>query len=76
MSGSGNCYDNSAVESYFKSQKAKLIWRQNGQTRREVEIGGKLAQHGSRIIDSFVKKTSNQFFERFQAVVERHENDV
>jgi transposase InsO family protein len=38
MSGNGNCYDNSAVESFFKSLKAELVWRRNWQTRREVEI--------------------------------------
>ncbi|OCC01878.1 integrase [Labrys sp. WJW] len=38
MSGKGNCYDNSAVESFFKSLKAELVWRQNWQTRRDVEI--------------------------------------
>lgn len=38
MSGKGNCYDNSAVESFFKSLKAELVWRRNWQTRREVEI--------------------------------------
>ena len=38
MSGKGNCYDNSAVESFFKSLKAELLWRRNWQTRREVEI--------------------------------------
>ena len=38
MSGKGNCYDNSAVESFFKSLKAELVWRHNWQTRREVEI--------------------------------------
>jgi putative transposase len=38
MSGKGNCYDNSAVESFFKSLKAELIWRRSWQTRREVEI--------------------------------------
>lgn len=38
MSGKGNCYDNSAVESFFKSLKAELIWRRNLQTRHEVEI--------------------------------------
>lgn len=34
----GNCYDNSAVESFFKSLKAELVWRRNWQTRREVEV--------------------------------------
>jgi putative transposase len=27
MSGKGNCYDNAAVETFFKSLKAELIWR-------------------------------------------------
>ncbi len=38
MSGKGNCYDNSAVESFFKSLKAELVWRPNWQTRRKVEV--------------------------------------
>jgi transposase InsO family protein len=38
MSGKGNCYDNSAVESFFKSMKAELVWRHNWQSRREVEV--------------------------------------
>lgn len=29
MSGKGNCYDNAAVESFFKTIKAELIWRQS-----------------------------------------------
>ena len=38
ISGKGNCYDNSAVESFFKSLKAELFWRRNWQTRRDVEV--------------------------------------
>ena len=38
MSGKGNCYDNSAVESFFKSLKAELVWRREWHTRRDVEI--------------------------------------
>jgi Integrase core domain len=38
MSGKGNCYDNSAVVSFFKSLKAELVWRHNWQTRRKVEV--------------------------------------
>jgi putative transposase len=38
MSGKGNCYDNSAVESFLKSLKAELVWRRDWVTRREVEI--------------------------------------
>ena len=38
MSGKGNCYDNSAVESFYKSLKAELVWRRDWHTRRDVEI--------------------------------------
>ena len=37
MRGKGNCYDHSAVESFFKSLKAEMVWRRNWQTRRKVE---------------------------------------
>ena len=37
MSGKGNCYDNSAVETFFKSLKAELIWRQKWPNRRHAE---------------------------------------
>jgi hypothetical protein len=32
-----NCYDNSAVETLFKSLKAELIWWQTRPTRRQAE---------------------------------------
>jgi putative transposase len=38
MSKKGNCYDNAAVESFFKSLKAEMVWCRNWQTRREVEV--------------------------------------
>jgi putative transposase len=37
MSGKGNCYDNASVETFFKSLKAGLIWRQKWSTRRQAE---------------------------------------
>jgi putative transposase len=37
MSGKGNCYDNSMVETFFKSIKAELIWRNRWDTRRQAE---------------------------------------
>jgi carbon monoxide dehydrogenase subunit G len=36
----------------------------------DAKVGGKLAQLGSRLIDSFARKMADQFFERFQAHVE------
>jgi len=36
MSGKGNCYDNAAVETFFKSLKAELLWRQAWSTRRQA----------------------------------------
>ena len=38
MSGKSNCYDNSAVERFFKSLKAELVWPRTWQARREVEV--------------------------------------
>lgn len=38
MSGKGNCYGNSAVETFFKTIKAELIWRRSWPTRREAEV--------------------------------------
>jgi carbon monoxide dehydrogenase subunit G len=36
----------------------------------EANVGGKLAQLGSRIIDGFAKKMADQFFANFQEAVE------
>ena len=33
----GNCYDNASVETFFKTIKAELIWRQSWPTRRQAE---------------------------------------
>ncbi len=38
MSGKGNCYDNAAVETFFKTIKAELIWRRSWATRRQTEM--------------------------------------
>ena len=35
MSGKGNCYDNAAMETFFKTE---LIWRHTWQTGRQAEI--------------------------------------
>jgi putative transposase len=36
MSGTGNCYDNSVVETFFKTLKSELVWRTVFQTRAEA----------------------------------------
>ena len=36
----------------------------------DASVGGKIAQLGSRIIDSFAKKLADAFFANFQAAVE------
>jgi len=36
MSGKGNCYDNSMVETFFKTLKSELVWRAVFQTRAEA----------------------------------------
>ena len=41
----------------------------------EAKVGGKIAQLGSRLIDSFARKMADQFFERFEAHVEGRAED-
>jgi len=36
MSGKGNCYDNAAVETFFKTTRAEPIWRRQWETRRQA----------------------------------------
>jgi carbon monoxide dehydrogenase subunit G len=36
----------------------------------EANVGGKLAQLGSRIVDGFAKKMADQFFARLEEVIE------
>lgn len=38
MSGKGNCYDNAAVETFFKTIMAELIGRRSWQNRRQAEM--------------------------------------
>jgi len=38
MSGKGNCYDNSMVETVFKTIKDELVWRTSFQTRAAAEL--------------------------------------
>jgi transposase InsO family protein len=37
MSSKGNCYDNAAVETFFKYLKAELIWRAKYETREQAQ---------------------------------------
>lgn len=41
----------------------------------EAKVGGKLAQLGSRIVDGFAKKMAEQFFSRFEEVLEGPKED-
>ncbi len=41
----------------------------------EAKVGGKLAQLGGRIIDGFAKKMADQFFTRFQEILEAPAQD-
>ncbi|EAV40710.1 IS3 family element, transposase orfB [Stappia aggregata IAM 12614] len=38
MSGTGNCFDNAAVETFFKTIKAELLWQKSWVCRREAEM--------------------------------------
>jgi len=49
MSGKGNCYDNASVETFFKSLKAELIWRQKWPTRRH-QLLARHSKNSSRLL--------------------------
>ena len=36
MSGKENCFDNAAVETFFKNLKAEMLWRQTWPTRQQA----------------------------------------
>ena len=38
MSGTGNGYDNAAVETFFKTIKAELLWQCSWRTCRDAEM--------------------------------------
>lgn len=42
----------------------------------EAKVGGKIAQLGSRLVDSFATRMADQFFERFQTHVEGPQADA
>lgn len=59
----------------FAKGSAKVKLTPEGEGTRldyavEANVGGKIAQLGSRIIDGFVRKMADEFFSRFQDAVE------
>jgi putative transposase len=38
MSGKGNCYEKAAVETFLKTIKTEMIWRDTWDTRRHAEM--------------------------------------
>jgi transposase InsO family protein len=63
MSGKGNCYDNASVETFFKSLKAELIWRQkmaNAATSRsgDLSVHQRVLQHPKRPFKSGLHQPS------------------
>lgn len=59
---------------FAKGSAHLVLSTQDGDTHLayevEAKIGGKLAQLGSRIIDGFAKKVADEFFMKFQQVIE------
>ena len=61
MSGRGNCFDNSMVETFFKTIKSELIWPVAWQSRQQAENAI------ARYIDGFynpVRRHSSLGFQR------------
>ncbi len=38
MSRKGNCYDNAITETFFKTLKVELVYRENFKTRAEAKL--------------------------------------
>ena len=59
---------------FAKGSAEVALADQDGGTRLDytvrANVGGKLAQLGSRLIDGFAKKMADSFFDNFQAAVE------
>lgn len=62
------------IAGFAKGSAAVRLLETAGGTRLEYEansaVGGRIAQLGSRLIESTARKLSDQFFTRFAAVVE------
>ncbi|WP_408884340.1 IS3 family transposase [Kozakia baliensis] len=63
MSGKGNCYDNSMVETFFKTLKTELVWRTVFYTRAEA------AQAIARYIDGFYNPVRRHSALNFQSPI-------
>ena len=63
MSGRGNCYDNSMVESFFKTIKSDLLWPVAWQTREQAENAV------ARYIDGFYNPVRRHSSLRFQSPI-------
>ncbi|MCW7546236.1 IS3 family transposase [Aurantimonas litoralis] len=72
MSGRGNCYDNSMVETFFKTIKSELIWQVAWQSRKQAENAV------ARYIDGFYNPVRRHSSLGFQSPIafERNAREV
>lgn len=64
MSGKGNCYDNSMVETIFKTIKSELIWLVAWQSRKQAETAI------ARYIDGFYNPVRRHSSLDFQSPIQ------
>jgi len=66
------------VAGFARGSARVVLTEEDGETLLQydvkADIGGKLAQLGSRLIDSTAKKLATQFFKTFGALMEEREN--
>lgn len=60
MSGKGNCYDKSMVETFFKIIKAKMIWPMAWKTRQQVSNAVASTYTGSITLPSGVQRSTSK----------------
>ena len=65
----------------FAKMKAKVNLEREGNSTRlkyvvDVDIGGKLAQMGGRLLEGTAKKYSSQFFQSFEGLIQQSDEDM
>lgn len=67
MSGKGNCYDNAAAATFFKTIKAELIWRETWETSRKAEMLISKTSTASTIHDAALSWKGSVAYDRMVA---------
>jgi len=78
MSGSGNCYDNAAMESFFHSLKTECIYLNKYETRKAAEqaiFDYVETFYNARRLHSYLNYSSPRIFEKAYHAKKKESDD-